>query len=78
MTRKKRKELWFDPQTHTGWSKDLPQKERLELAVSGHGGDLLAAARGLRALANCTQDKKTRHKAASDATVLFKRYAREK
>lgn len=69
---------WFRPSLHTGWDKNLPQETRVAKVVKAHKGNLLSAARSLRALANVTVDPETHRKATADARVLFKRYDGEK
>lgn len=75
---RKRKEKWFHPKTHMGWAKDLPAAERRDKALKAHGGDALAAARALLALANVTKDKETRRLARADADYFFRMHRRQK
>jgi len=69
-------ERWYNPKVHTGWEETQPQAERVARLIDAHGGDLLAAGRSARALANVTTDAETRRKAASDAKLLFDRHNR--
>ena len=69
-------EQWFEPSVKTGWSKDLAQSTRINKVVRAHGGDLLASARSMQALANVSTDAETSRKAKSDANILFKRHKR--
>jgi len=67
---------WYEPTVETGWRKDLPQRTRIARMVRAHGGDLLASARALQALANVTTDRETKQKAQADAKLLFRKYAK--
>lgn len=66
-----KKEKWFKPQIHTDWDKDMPQDERRSIMLGAHKGDYLATARSLQALANATQDRETKVRAASDAAYFY-------
>jgi len=66
-------ERWFNPETRTGWRKDMPQEERLRRLHKG-GVDDLTAARRVQALANVTTDRETKAKARADAKILFERH----
>lgn len=66
-----KRRVWFNPQTEMGWQKTQPAKKRRRLALRAHGGDGLATARALQALANVSQDRMTRTVAASDARYFF-------
>ena len=65
---------WYEHGAETGWSKSLPATERRELALGGHKGDVLAAARGLQALSNVTSDPTTRRLARADAQYFYREY----
>ena len=69
---------WYEPKVHTGWEKDMPAKERRQLVLDAHGGDLLAAARSKQALANVSTDPETRAKSLSDARYFFGEYRKFK
>lgn len=62
---------WFKAGEPLGWEKDMPAKERREIALESRGGDYLATARALQALANVTRDKKTKQKSLADAGYFF-------
>ena len=62
-----KKNRWFEPQVETGWQKDQPMIERRVNVLSAHGGNELAAARAMQALANVTTDKETEKKASGPA-----------
>jgi hypothetical protein len=70
--KKRKNEKWFEPKADTGWDKDLPMETRRTLMLKAHGGDPLASARALLALANVTEDKETREDARKDADYFFK------
>ena len=61
----------------TGWRKEDTQAKRRRTALRSRGGDLLATARGLQALANLTQDECTSRKAAADAHYFFAQYKKK-
>ena len=63
---------WYHPKVHMGWEKDMKAEERRELALDAHGGDYLATARALQALANVTRDRETAARAKSDADYFFR------
>ena len=69
-----RQHRWFHPKTRTGWKKDMPVGKRRREVLSAHGGDSLAAARGLQQLANVTVDRDTKVEARKDALYFFKEY----
>jgi hypothetical protein len=56
----------------------MPIDKRRRLVLKAHGGDKLASARGLLALANVTKDTETKRKADADAKYFFKEYAKKK
>lgn len=65
---------WFRAGDPTGWKKDLPQQDRIDLVLASRDYDYLASARALNALANVTQDPETKRKARADAKKLFAEY----
>lgn len=67
---------WYEPKTEMGWEKKQPSAKRRRLALRAHGGDKLAAARALQALANVTTDKPTERLARADAKHFFKLHKR--
>lgn len=69
------KRRWYRHETHTGWKKDDTQGQRRRLALQGHGGDLLATARGLMGLANVSRDSETARRARADALYFYRQYA---
>ena len=75
---KKKKVNWFDPKTHSGWSKNMPAGERRKLVLEAHDYDYLAAARSKQALANVTADKATKKVALADAKYFYRIYNSEK
>lgn len=66
-----KRERWYNPTTEMGWRKDQKAGVRRRKALSAHGGDKLATARALQALANVTTDKTTKKLARSDALYFF-------
>lgn len=72
--KRKTAKKWYNPQTHTGWEKDMPVRERRELAYKAHGRDYLAAGRGMQALANVTTDQPTKIEAQKDAEYFFRKH----
>jgi hypothetical protein len=73
---KKLKEKWFHPKVDTGWDKDMLPETRRELMLKAHGGDVLASAKAMQALANVTRDNKTRYEAQQDARYFYKMHKR--
>jgi len=61
----------------TGWRKEDTQAKRRRIVLRSRGGDLLATARGLQALANLTADKDTARKASADAHYFFAQYKKK-
>ena len=61
-----------------GWHVDMPQLARRKAALEARGGDALAAARALIALANVTQDSETERKARSDANYLLRLHRQQR
>lgn len=68
-----KKEQWFEPQVETGWEKGQPLPERRQNVLRAHGGNELASARSMQALANVTTDNETRREARADARYFYKR-----
>jgi len=70
---------WFEPGRHTGWSKDEPQKKRINTIMLSQSKSLtphnrtLRAFRQLNSLANVTTDKSTEIEARKDAAILRRR-----
>lgn len=71
---------FFQPTVHTGWEHDMPMKTRRAKALRAHGGDRLATARGLQALANVskTSSPKTSREARKDARYFFETHRKGK
>ena len=69
-----RSEQFYNPQVKMGWKKNQPARTRRAKALRSHGGDTLATARALQALANVTTDRKTRELASADARYFFRRH----
>jgi len=63
-----KRKRWFEPGVKMGWEKDMPMAKRRGLVLKAHGGDYLATARALQALANVTTDRETKKKAKAEAT----------
>jgi len=74
----KKKEKWFEAGEPLGWRKSDSKEKRRRIALKNRGGDLLATARALTALANVTQDKETVKKARQDAKYFYDRYRKKK
>lgn len=66
-----KRKRWFDPQVETGWKKTQPESERRVNVQMAHGGDELASARAMQALANITTDRETKRVARSDARYFY-------
>jgi len=64
-------EQWFNPDVEMNWGKDMPVNTRRRNALKAHGGDPLATARALQALANVTTDPATKKEAGKDAEHFF-------
>jgi hypothetical protein len=62
---------WFRAGDPTGWKKDLPQQDRIDLVLASRDYDYLSSARALGALANVTKDPETKRKARADAKKLY-------
>lgn len=69
--KKKDVSKWYQPTTHSGWSKTDSQLVRRRKTLKAHGGDLLATARSLLALSNVTKDNSTRIKSLADSKHFF-------
>ena len=70
-------ERWYHPTVETGWRKTDTAETRRRKALRAHGGDELAAARGLQSLANVTLDTATKRLARADALYFYRRHAEE-
>lgn len=66
---------WYSPQVKSGWEKQMPASKRRMLVLRAHKNDLLAAGRGMQALANVSTDKPTYRAAEMDSTYFFRKYA---
>lgn len=66
-------EQWYEPKVEMNWHKTDAQKTRRARALRAHGGDVLATARALQALANVTSDSPTEREARKDARYFFGR-----
>jgi hypothetical protein len=69
---------WFNPTTHSGWSKTDSQLTRRKKALKAHGGDTLSTARSLLALSNVTKDSSTKKKSLADAKHFFSLHKKSK
>jgi hypothetical protein len=65
---------FFHPERHTGWRKTQKASTRRSKALKAHGGDYLATARSMQALANVTTDSETRWAARTDALYFFRKH----
>ena len=65
---------WFKPGVEMGWKKTMPLEERRQMALEAHGGDTLATARALQALANVSKDKPTKIAAEKDAKYFYRQH----
>ena len=70
-------EQWFEPSVESGWRKNMSASERRSLVLQAHGGDILAAARAMNALANVTTDSATKTAARADAKYFYALYRKE-
>jgi hypothetical protein len=68
------RERWYTPTTEMNWHKTAPINTRRRNALRAHGGDKLATARALQALANVTTDSATRRLAQADARYFYSQY----
>jgi hypothetical protein len=64
---------FYHPKVEMNWHKDESQETRRANALKTHGGDELATARALQALANVTTDPETKKLAKADADYFFSR-----
>jgi len=64
-------EKWYAPRTKMNWSKDMAVNTRRNNALRAHGGDALATARALQALANVTTDRETKREAGWDSAYFL-------
>ncbi len=64
-------EKWYEHDVQMNWHKDDPAATRRANALQAHGGDELATARALQALANVTTDVETARMARLDAEHFY-------
>jgi len=64
-------EQFYHPKVEMGWHKGQSATIRRRLALKAHGGDSLATARALQALANVTTDSATARLARQDALYFY-------
>ena len=66
---------WYAPKVHMGWRKAQPMETRRRLALKAHGGNILATARALQALANVQSriNPTVAAKARADAKYFFRK-----
>lgn len=69
-----KKNRWFNPSVHTGWSKEKSPVIRRKLALGTHKGDYLSTGRAMMALANVTTDKATARAARQDALYFYAKH----
>lgn len=73
-----KQERWFAAGEPLGWRKTDSMAKRRRIALRNRGGDKLATARALQALANVTEDSETRRKAEADAQYFYRQYRQSK
>lgn len=76
--KKKDESKWYQPTTHSGWSKTDSQLVRRRKVLKAHGGSYLSSAYSMQSLANVTKDNQTKIKATSDAKHFFKLHKKKK
>ena len=64
---------FYHPKVKMNWHKEDSGETRRTHALKAHGGDELATARALQALANVTTDSQTKKLAKADADYFFSR-----
>jgi hypothetical protein len=64
---------FYHPKVEMNWHKTDSVETRRNHALKAHGGDDLATARALKALANVTTDPETKELAKADAAYFFSR-----
>lgn len=70
---------WYKPKRELGWEKDMPQEQRIRVAISSRPKNwsdnkrILSSARALQALSNVSTDRETAKKAKADSEVLRRR-----
>jgi hypothetical protein len=69
---------WFKPKRHSGFKKEATIHENVLVMLNMNRGNALRAARQALALANVTQDSKTKQKAKAVAKQLFALYQIQK
>jgi len=67
-------EKFYHPKVEMHWHKDQSTEVRRANALKAHGGNKLATARALQALANVTTDAKTAKLAKADADYFFSKH----
>jgi len=69
-----KKKRWFEPGEPLGWVADDPMDKRRRIALRHRGGDYLATARALLALANVQKriNPAVSRKARADANYFFR------
>ncbi len=67
-------EKWYRHDIEMNWHKNEPAEVRQANALKAHGGDKLATARALQALANVTTDAETAALAKADAEYFFSKH----
>lgn len=73
-----KRKRWFEPGEPLGWRKEMPVNKRRGIALRNRGGDYLATARALQALANVTTDQEAKVKARLDASYFFNKHKMSK
>ena len=71
-TRPVESDKWYNPRVVTGWKKGDSINIRRNRVIDAYGGDYLAAARSMQALANVTTDSVTRREARRDAKYFYR------
>jgi len=78
------KKLWFNPKSHSGWSKSQPATTRRRKLLSStiksksFHDRYVAAGRKIQSLANVTKDKPTKRIARQDAMYFFRKAKKNK
>jgi hypothetical protein len=70
-------EQFYHPKVEMGWHKGQSATTRRRLALKAHGGDNLATARALQALANVTTDSTTARLARQDALYFYGKHKKK-
>jgi len=80
----KRKKLWFNPKSHSGWSKSQTATTRRRKLLSStiksksFHDRYVAAGRKIQSLANVSRDKRTSELARKDAIYFFRKAKQKK